>query len=994
MLKAGQVFAQFRIVEKLGEGGMGTVYLAADQKLARTVALKILSPEFVDDAERRARFQREARTAASISHPNVTAIFDIGEADDPDSGRRMAYIVMEHVRGEPLQRHLETAKPDLASVLRIAEKIASGLGAAHRLGILHRDIKPENIILTGDGEPKILDFGLAKELGAPLWDTSGDRTLAEGGTTMTWDKENLTREGRIVGTVKYMSPEQARGEALDTRSDVFSFGILLYRMATGETPFEAESQVSVLAKIIEAEHRQASQKNVNVPPELDRIIDRCLRKQKDERYADTQDLVQDLRFLRRQFESGVTEGLSTSGVAMVGAGGGFLRRWGGRGALALTVAAAAVLGIEFLRGDSGSVVDAGETRLAILGFENTTGDEDLAWMTTGLPEILLTDLAQVPELSLISRDRVFDRLRKSNPDMERAGYEDWVKASERLGASQVLSGKFYRLGDRIRIDARLEDTGSGKILFAEKVVGADPIQLVDSLSAMVVGKLNMGGEGRIRVADMMTASAEAYKYYHQGTEKLLIGLGDEARELYRRALAVDSTFALPYMRIGMSHVFEGRPREGAEYFVRALRYEKKLSPRDRRLLDIYADVWLRQELGDAYTKMADFVETYPEDKEALSLYGALLVGFSADTTRGFAQCEAALELDPTYPLALAVYAQNLAQFEQYDRAIRIMERYRAAYPESPDAYKAIGDYCSEMNENARALESYEEFRRRFPDDPTVIPDMVALAIRQRDFEKARRYTGEILLIRPGDAQWARIREGQLGNLETWRGRFDAGLGHYRRAAAIARSIGDPVMVHTSLSLLAGYHDAFDRPDSALAIHARAQGFARPYEKMSYPVKVVEESPERAPEMRPVLQKAMNDFKAHIPEDLWSLADGVKTIFEAHAARDTAGIIAYYRGLRERPPNQRGPDVDRSLGTLLARAGRYAEAIPYLETALETENAYRYLDTAYWLGRAREGTGDGKAAAARYEEVLRYWGDADIDIEAVRGARAGLARLGS
>jgi tetratricopeptide (TPR) repeat protein/TolB-like protein len=958
------------------------------------VALKLLSPEFVDDEERRGRFQREARTAASISHPNVTAIFDIGEAEDPDSGRRMAYIVMEHVRGEPLQKHLAAARPLLAEVLRLAEKIASGLGAAHRLGILHRDIKPENVIVTGDGEPKILDFGLAKETAPPLRDSSGDRTLAEGGPTMAWDEANLTGEGRIVGTVKYMSPEQARGESLDTRSDVFSFGILLYRMATGETPFEAESQVSVLAKIIEADHRPASTRNGNVPPELDRIIDRCLRKQRNERYADTQDLVQDLRFLRRQFESGVTDSLSSARGPAVPAGGGLLRRGRVRGGLAAAVVLVVALGVVFLRGERGSVADAGEPRLAILGFENDTGDEDLAWMTTGLPEILLTDLAQIPELSLISRDRVSDRLRKSHPDLAEAGYEDWVEASESLGASQVLSGKFYRLGDQIRIDARLEDTGSGKILFAEKVVGPDPLQLVDSLSAMVAGKLDMGGAARTRVADVMTASTEAYKYYHQGTEKLLIGLGDEARGFFRKALAADSTFALPYMRIGMSHVFEGRPQEGAEYFARALRYENKLAPRDRGLLDIYADVWLRQELGDAYTKMASFVDTYPEDKEALSLYAALLVGFSADTTKGFAQCETVLELDPTYPLALAVYAQSLAQFEQYARAIRYMERYRNAYPQSPDAYLSIGAYYTELNDYAKALASYEEFRRRFPDEPTVIPDMVTIAIRQRDFDKARRYLDEIPRIRPGDAQWARIREAQTGNLENWRGRFNAALDHYRRAVSESRSIGDPAMIHTSLTVLAGYYDAFDRPDSALAVYARSQEFARPYEKMSYPVKVVAEFPERADALRPVLLAAMNDFKAHIPEDLWPLADGVKTIFEAHAARDTAGIIAYYRGLMERPPNQRGPDAERSLGVNLARTGQYADAIPYLETALETSNAVRFLDTSYWMGRAQEGVGNAKEAAGRYEEVLRYWGDADFDTEAVRGARDGFARLRS
>jgi tetratricopeptide (TPR) repeat protein len=764
-------------------------------------------------------------------------------------------------------------------------------------------------------------------------------------------------------------------------------------MATGRTPFKDSSQVSVLAKIIETPHEPASSRNAGLPPDLDRILDRCLKKNPAERYQDTQELVEDLRALRRQVESGVSERLSVTQSLPAARG----RKMGGWPIRVLLIAAAAVVvvaGLNMLRGENGSVADAGENHLAILGFENKTGDEDLTWMATGLPEILLTDLAQVSDLSLIGRDRVQDVLKKSGKNAGDADHGDWVEASKRMGATKVLSGSYYRLGENIRIDARLQDVSTGEILFADKVVGTNPMELVDSLSAIVIAKLNVTGSAAISVAEMTTASAEAYKYYSQGDEKLMTGLTDEARALYRRALAVDSTFALPYMRIGMSHLFDGRQQEAAGFFAQALRFKEKLSPRDRSLLDIYADVWLKQEFGDAYAKMAAYVEAYPDDKEALSLHGALVITFSADTTQGFALLERALDLDPTYPLALTIYAGHLDRFGHYERAIDLMERMREAYPDAPDSYERLGSSYAALGKYDEALASYDEFRRRFPQDPDVLPSMVNLAIRKRDFEKARGYAAQIAVVKPDDAQWARNREYILSNLDNWEGRFNSALAHYRLGTSYARAMGDTALIHQSLLIQAFYHRRFDQRDSARVYFEKADAYARPIEKMTYPSEIVEDFPERGEEMRPVLRDALNRFRASTPEDLWGLADAVAESFEAFAARDTLRILRYLRGLVERPPTQRSADAERRLGKYLILTGEYEEARDILEGALDTTTAWRYLDTAYWVGRAHEGLGDGKAAAERYQEVLRYWDDADFEIQAIRGAREGLARLRS
>ena len=301
MFEVGYKFAHFEILSKIGEGGMGEVYLAKDLKLNRQVAIKVLHQESFDEKERKDRFIREAQTAAQINHPNVMGIFDIGTAEI--DGKEFCYIVSEYISGRRLTDIINKSDHDLKELVQIAEKVAAGLAAAHRLNIVHRDIKADNIMIEESGEPKILDFGLAKAVQGMFFDKESE-------TTKTLSQE-LTKAGKILGTVSYMSPEQARGDKVDIRSDIFSFGILLYRMVTGEFPFEGSTQVSTLAKILESNPEPPSARNENIPPELERIIDKCLRKDVADRYQGASDLVVDLRSVRRQYDSGVTEPVSS-----------------------------------------------------------------------------------------------------------------------------------------------------------------------------------------------------------------------------------------------------------------------------------------------------------------------------------------------------------------------------------------------------------------------------------------------------------------------------------------------------------------------------------------------------------------------------------------------------------------------------------------------------------------------------------------------------------
>lgn len=439
MLEAGKKFAHFDIIRKLGEGGMGEVYLAEDSKLNRKVALKVVRSDAFDNAERQERFRREARTVASVSHPNVMGIFDIGTATEPESGRELDYIVTEYIEGESLLNYLRDNKPDVASIVRMAEKIASGVAAAHKVNIVHRDIKADNIIINDDGEPKILDFGLAKPVESVFEADTDD-------VTKSVDNKELTRAGRILGTVSYMSPEQSRGEKVDTRSDIFSFGVLLYRMAAGEFPFSGPTSVSTLAKILETRHESPRPKNENIPPELERIIDKCLQKDPNDRFQDTRDLVVDLRNLRRLYDSGTTETISGEFAKTTGASAKSPSRFGWKSFAITVIIVLSVLTVVLEWMDNSQTRPSSELRaqsnsLAIIGFENKTGDPELDWLETGLPEILLTDLAQSEAVTIISRERILDCFPGDKKSSHT--FDECVDAAEGLGAVNLLSGAFY-----------------------------------------------------------------------------------------------------------------------------------------------------------------------------------------------------------------------------------------------------------------------------------------------------------------------------------------------------------------------------------------------------------------------------------------------------------------------------------------------------------------------------------------------------------------------
>lgn len=993
MLNPDQKLDHFKVINKIGEGGMGEVYLAEDQKLSRKVALKVLPYDLLENEDRRERFIREAKTAAKISHPNVMSIYDFGTCKPEDSDKDISYIVMEHIEGQSLKNYLASRNVSMTERLRISEKIVRGLAAAHKLSIVHRDIKTDNIMIDSNGEPKILDFGLAKPFDSVFSNESGNQTVTA--------SQDLTQEGKILGTVTYMSPEQARGETVDARSDIFSFGIMMYKIFAGVYPFDGGDRVSTIAKILEAKHLPIREKNETLPPELERIIDKTLQKSPDDRYQDSRDLVVDLRSLRRQHESGITDTRSIEMEAYKKKKSGIFKSKIAYSIIGIIVIVALIFAIiDNSRSPIPNTLQAKEDAMAILGFENKTGDPELDWLTAGLPEIMMTDLAQSGGGKIISRNRVLDCLDdkiRSISDLPR--HQDCVDAARSLGATTVLSGSYFKMGDKIRIDARLEDIETGEILFGEKVVGYDPFILVDSLTAKIAQSLNSQEmmANNVGVADITSSSPEAYKYYIIGMENFNRGLYDKAKLDFEKAIEIDSTFALPYMRIGMGYALQGRGQQGIPYFKSAQRFQAKLPVKDKSLLDIYIDIWIDSEFDDAVEKTKLFVSNYPNDKEARSFYAILLSELKRDNQAALIQMDTVMMLDSRYMLALGWYVAIYSELEEYDKAIKYALKMKEYYPDSPESYQSLALMYRQKAKYDEMISISKESLEKFPDDKQS-PLTLALAyIIKRDFENASRYV-ELLKERHGDDPYQMLSYYEyLARLNLWRGKFYKGLDNLKQSARFAELSGDSVRIVRQHYSVAEYYFHFGSIDSASKYAELAHSWSPARLILNYSLTLVDFGPEFVEKARPILDEGVRNLKVLVPEELWGMLDLYKESFDARARADTSAVIDIVKKLRDEY-NQSGSEINENLGRLLVLSGRYEEGLEVLGRITtgndQTSHAFYYLRSLYYIGLANEALDYIPEAIANYEEILKFWNNTDIELDFISDTRQRLARLSS
>jgi TolB-like protein/Flp pilus assembly protein TadD len=539
----GKILGHYEILAELGRGGMGVVYRARDLKLDRQVALKVLPAEAASDSDRLRRFVQEAKAASAIQHPNVAPIYEIGDAGG------VHYIAMELVEGDTLAGKMGRQPVPIAEILEIAIQVAGALDEAHSLGIVHRDIKPRNIMFTGRGQAKVLDFGLAK-----MSHRAGPSAEEEATAT-------VTSPGMMLGTVPYMSPEQALGREVDARSDIFSLGVVLYQMAAARLPFQGATAAETLQQITQSQPEALARFNYSVPPDFERIVRKCLEKDRGRRYQSVRDLLVDLNNLKRDLDSGIVKSAASPAKRL---------RWATVLLVAAVALAAAALWVSRRPGRSA----AGINSLAVLPFKSLTAEAE-NFLGLGIADTLITKVSQIGELTV----RPTSAVRKYvTQDV------DVLKAAQELKVDAVLDGTVQRGGDRLRIGVNLIRVRDGVSLWAETfdLKATDIFGIEDQLSREAASRLQLklSPIQKVRLERRDTSNADAYEYYLKGSQSFdKRGLAAESKDdvetaiaMFQRAAAVDPKYALALSQLAYAYAWMGlfvEPVKAEEWIGRA-----------------------------------------------------------------------------------------------------------------------------------------------------------------------------------------------------------------------------------------------------------------------------------------------------------------------------------------------------------------------------------------------------------------------------------------